>query len=249
MELFNPFSLSGKHVLVTGASSGIGRAIAVACAGMGATVYLTGRNEERLHDTFMLLPAGDHKEFIADLTVQTQIEKLVSVMPQLHGVVHCAGVGSSMLCKSINKKELDDVLRINLEAPVLLQASLLAQKKIRKEASVVFVASRASYAPSAGNAVYSASKGAVQAYAKCLALELAPRLIRVNSICPAMVWTDLIIQEGVSKEELEVAQLKYPFKRYGNPEDVAYLAVYLLSDAASWMTGNEVDLGGTFLTL
>lgn len=244
MELFNPFSLSGMHLLVTGASSGIGKAIAVACAKMGATVCITGRNEQRLHDTFMMLPAGGHMMFLADLNVQADRDRLAGSLPELHGVVHCAGIGSCVLCKSIRKEDLDEVLKINLEVPVLLQAALLSHKKIRKGGSVVFVASHAPYAPSVGNAVYSASKGAVLAYAKCLALELAPRQIRVNSICPAMVWTDLIVQGGITKEELEMAQLKYPLKRYGNPEDVAYLAVYLLSEAASWMTGSEIDLTG-----
>lgn len=248
-DRYNPFSLLDKHILVTGASSGIGRAIALACANMGATVYITGRDEQRLHDTFMQLPIGEHRIFIVDLTEEGQREELVAGLPELNGVVHCAGVGSNILCKSVDKKELDGVLKINLEAPVLLQAVLLCGKKIKKGASVVFVASRAPYAPSAGNAVYSASKGAVLAYAKCLALELASRLIRVNCICPAMVWTEFIVQGGITKEELETAQLRYPLKRYGNPEDVAYLAVYLLSDAAAWMTGNEIDLGGMFLTL
>ena len=244
MEQSNPFSLLGKQILVTGASSGIGRAIALACANMGAMVYITGRDEQRLHDTFMQLPIGEHRIFIADLTEGGQREELVAGLPELHGVVHCAGVGSRVLCKFIEKKDLDDVLKINLEAPILLQAALLSQKKMKKAASVVFVASRAPYAPSVGNAVYSASKGAVLAYAKCLALELAPRQIRVNCICPAMVWTDLIVQGGITKEELREAQFKYPLKRYGNPEDVAYLTVYLLSAASSWMTGSEIDITG-----
>ena len=132
----------------------------------------------------------------------------------------------------------------NFQAPVLLQSALLSHKKINKAASIVFIASRASEAPSIGNAVYSASKGAIISYAKCLGLELAPRLIRVNCVCPAMVWTDLIIQDGTSKEDLEQAQLRYPLKRFGKPEDVANLCLYLLSDASSWMTGSCVDITG-----
>lgn len=95
-----------------------------------------------------------------------------------------------------------------------------------------------------GNAIYSASKGAIISYAKCLAVELAPRQIRVNCICPAMIWTELILQGGLTKEEMEEAQLRYPLKRYGQPEDVANLALYLLSDAAAWMTGSAIDLTG-----
>ena len=135
-------------------------------------------------------------------------------------------------------------MNVNFKAPVLLQTALLSAKKVNKSASVVFVASRAANAPSIGNALYSASKGAIISYAKCLTLELAPRGIRVNCICPAMVWTDLIYKGGLTKEDLEKEQLKYPLKRYGHPDDVANLAIYLLSDAASWMTGSCIDLTG-----
>ena len=135
-------------------------------------------------------------------------------------------------------------MKPNLEAPLLLQTAILDNKKINKSASIVYVASIAASIPSIGNAIYSASKGAIISYAKCLALELAPRQIRVNCICPAMIWTDLIIQDGLTKKEMEVAQLKYPLKRYGQPEDVANLALYLLSDASAWMTGSSIDITG-----
>lgn len=245
----NPFSLQGKHILVTGASSGIGRAIAVACAGMGATLCLTARNEVRLKETLSMLEGEGHQLIAADLTHEEEIRHLVSLLPKLDGVVQNAGVGSRVLCKSITKCDLDKVLKPNLEAPILLQTELLVQKKVNKSASIVFIASRAAHAPSVGNGVYSASKGAIISYSKVLALELAPRQIRVNCISPAMVWTDLIIQDGLTKEDMEEAQLKYPLKRYGRPEDVANLAVYLLSNASSWMTGSNVDLTGGAMEL
>lgn len=129
----------------------------------------------------------------------------------------------------------------------MLQTEILKQKKINKSASVVFIASIASESPSVGNAIYSASKGAVISYANCLAVELAPRRIRVNCISPAMVWTDLILKGGVTEEELKEDEQKYPLKRYGTPEDIANLAVYMLSDASSWMTGSNVRItGGQF---
>lgn len=244
METFNPFSLSGKKILVTGASSGIGRCIAVACAKMGAEVCITARSKERLQETRLLLPEGNHLVICADLTNQEDIEALVSQLPKLDGVVQCAGVGSRIPCKDINKTYLDDTFQTNLEAPVLLQASLLKNKKINKGASLVFVSSMAAKSPSMGNALYSASKGALISYANCLALELAPRLIRVNCICPAMVWTDLILKDGLSKEDLQQDEKTYPLKRYGKPEDIAHLAIYLLSDASSWMTGSSIDING-----
>lgn len=240
----NPFSLEGKTILVTGASAGIGKAIAIACAGMGAKVCITARNQSRLDETLQQMEGEGHLSMVADLSVQDDTEKLVLCLPKLDGVVHCAGVGSRVPCKMIQKGDIEKVMIPNFQAPVLLQSALLGQKKINKAASIVFIASRASSAPSMGNAVYSASKGAIISYAKCLGLELASRLIRVNCVCPAMVWTDLIIQDGTPKEDLEQAQLRYPLKRYGQPEDIAHLCIYLLSDASSWMTGSCVDITG-----
>lgn len=241
---FNPFSLEGKIVLVTGASSGIGQAIAIACSKMKASVIITGRNRQKLENTLSLLDGGNHKILIADLTKVNEINNLVSQLPRLDGIVYNAGIGSRKLCKMIDKEDIEIVMSTNFSSSVLLQSAILSAKKINKEASIVFIASRAAESPSIGNAIYSASKGAIISYAKCLGLELAPRQIRVNCICPAMVWTDLVIQEGVTKEELEEAQQKYPLKRYGKPEDIAYLAIYLLSNASNWMTGSVLDITG-----
>lgn len=249
IESYNPFGLGGKQILVTGASSGIGRAIAVACAKMGATIILTGRNETKLKETLSLLPVGGHLIIVADLTNADELERLVSALPKLDGLVQCAGVGSRVLCKGMSQKDIDDIMKPNLEAPILLQSSIMTHKKLNKTSSVVFIASRAAVAPVVGNAIYSASKGAIISYSKCLSLELAPRQIRVNCICPAMVWTDLIEQDGLTKEEMEEAQLKYPLKRYGKPEDVANLAIYLLSDASNWMTGSCIDITGGVIGL
>lgn len=243
LEQFNPFSLNGKQILVTGASSGIGKAIAIACAKMGATIILTGRNLSRLDDTMSRLPEGKHEIIVADLTREDDINKLVDCLPKLDGVVHCAGIGSRVPCKSITKEDIDWVMRVNFEAPVLLQSALLSNKKLNKASSIVFIASRAADYPSIGNATYSASKGAIISYSKCLALELSSRFIRVNCICPGMVWTELIAKD-FDKESLEKAQSQYPLKRFGNPDDIAGLAIYLLCDSSSWMTGCTLDISG-----
>ena len=239
----NPFSLAGKTILVTGASSGIGRGIAIACARMGASVIITARNLVRLQETLAAMPGEGHTIISADLTDNEQRQQLVEQLSALDGLVHCAGVGSRIPCKNIEQSDIDYVMQPNFMAPVLLQTELLSAKKITKSASIVFIASRAAEMPSVGNAVYSASKGAIISYAKCLALELAPRKVRVNCICPAMVWTDLALT-GASREQLEEAEQRYPLKRYGQPEDVAYLAVYMLSDVSTWMTGSCVDITG-----
>lgn len=239
-----PFSLSGKTILVTGASAGIGKATAIACAKMGATLLLNGRNQNRLKETLDTLPTGEHRICAIDLTDSVKVQKMVDDLPPVDGVVHCAGIGHRKVCKFLEDADIDNVFNSNFKATVLLQTKLQQKKKLKKGASVVFMASRAAESPSVGNAIYSATKGALLSYARCLMLELAPKKIRVNCICPAMVWTELITQGGPEREELEKAQLHYPLKRFGKPEDVAYLAVYMLSDAASWMTGSSVDITG-----
>lgn len=250
-ESFNPFSLVGKTILITGASSGIGRETAIVCSKMGATVIITGRNEERLMATFNQLEGVNHKSIVADIAVEEQIGTLASECPQLDGIVHCAGVGDRTLLKMVREKDIERVMSANFNGPVLLQRALLKKKKVKASSSIVFIASRAPFAPAVGNGIYAASKGAMIAYAKVLGLELANQLIRVNCVCPAMVWTELVQRDaeinGVDYKEVEQ---KYPLKRFGKPDDVANLVVYLLSDASSWMTGSCIDIaGGGELTL
>lgn len=244
MAEFNPFSLAGKTILVTGASAGIGRGIAVACSKMGATVVIAGRNEQRLSETMGMMESDGHGMMVCDLTERDSLSTAISTLPKLDGVVHCAGIGQRVLCKLLTERDVNQVMDTNFKAPVMLQAELLARKKINKGASIVFVASIASWSPSIGNAVYSASKGAVISYANCLSLELAPRQVRVNCISPAMVWTDLILKGGLDEEQLKEDEQKYPLRRYGTPEDIAHLAVYMLSDASTWMTGSNVKISG-----
>lgn len=241
---FNPFTLSGKTILVTGASSGIGRGIAMACSRMGASVVLNGRNKSRLDETLSMMDGEGHRLAVADIADSNQLEAMVYALPKLDGIVHCAGIGQRVLCKQLEESDFDSVMDTNFKAPVMLQTQVLKQKKLSKGASIVFIASIASESPSVGNAIYSASKGAIISYANCLTVELAPRKIRVNCISPAMVWTDLVLKGGVGEEELKEDEQKYPLKRYGTPEDIANLAIYMLSDASSWMTGSNVRITG-----
>lgn len=244
MGTFNPFTLEGKTILVTGASSGIGRGIATACSKMGASVIINGRNEQRLSETMSEMKGDDNLSLAADLSDNVALAEMVSKLPKLDGIVHCAGIGQRVLCKQLQESDLDNMMNVNFKAPVMLQTEILKQKKINKSASIVFIASIACDSPTIGNAMYSASKGAIISYANCLALELAPRLIRVNSILPAMIWTDLIFKGGITEEELKEDEKKYPLKRYGKPEDIANLAIYLLSDASSWMSGSSIRITG-----
>ena len=241
---FNLYSLENKTIPVTGASSGIGRGIAVLCAKMGAQVIINGRKRERLKETLELLEGDGHMVVAGDLTLPEEREALVEALPLLDGVVHCAGIGHRLLCKSIAESDVDLVMGINFKGLIMLQSSLLKNKRINKSASIVFITSMASQSPSYGNALYSASKGALISYANCLGLELASKQIRVNCISPAMVRTELILRDGISEEQLLEDEKKYPLKRYGHPEDVAALAIYLLSDASSWMTGSDLKITG-----
>lgn len=248
MSVYNPFSLSGKTILVTGASSGIGRGIAVECAKMGARVVLTGRNEERLRETLSQMPlvenTGAHLIIPADLTSTESIDVLVAQLPLLNGVVQNAGINKRMTCQFIKEGDMQSILRTNLESPILLQKSLLKKKKIADGGSVVFTASLAARQQTPGNAVYSTSKAGIIAYAKTLAVELASKKIRVNSILPGMVWTDILNNTKIDIEMYKENEKSYPLGRYGVPADIAPLAVYLLSDASSWMTGTEINIDG-----
>lgn len=237
-----------KTILVTGASSGIGRAIAIMCAAKGMRVVLNGRNVARLEEVRAQMSGEGHIILPADMTDKAQREALATQLPVLNGIVHCAGIGSRVLCKMLEQDDVQQVMETNFSAPVLLQAELLQEKKVAKEASIVFIASAAATMPSVGNSIYSASKAALISYAKCLALELAPRKIRVNCISPTMVWTDLALV-GATKEQLYEAEQAYPMKRYGQPEDIAPMAVYLLSDEAAWVTGSNFELTGGAQTL
>ena len=245
MSEYNPFSLKDKRIMVTGASSGIGRSIAIECSKMGAEMIIVARSEDKLKDTMSEMSSGKHLLLTCDLTCTEDVARLVAELPLLDGVVHNAGVGKRVVSKMVKETDLDYVMRTNVYAPIMLQKELLKKRRMAKESSIVFVASRAPYAPSIGNGIYSASKGAILGYAKVLALELAAQGIRVNSILPAMVWTDFINKDaalmGVDYGEVEK---RYPLKRFGKPVDVAYLAAYLLSGASSWMTGSSIDLTG-----
>ena len=211
---------------------------------MGATVIINGRNKEKLQETLSMMEGKGHVIVATDLTDSASLGVMVGKLTKLDGIVHCAGMGQRIPCKDLQSEDINKVMDTNFMAPVMLQAEILRQKKINKGASIIFVASIASWSPSFGNSVYSASKGAIISYANCLALELAPRKIRVNCISPAMVWTDLILKDGIDEDQLKEDESKYPLKRYGQPEDIAYLAVYMLSDASSWMTGSNIKISG-----
>lgn len=246
----NPFSLENKTILVTGASSGIGKAIAIACSRMGATVVITGRNEQRLQETFNMLDGTgrNHVQIKAELTDDESLSELVSRCPKLTGLVLCAGISAVSPMQFSTKDKFQQVLDVNFLAPVELFRLLYKKKLIEKEASVVMITSIGGVrSVTLGNGMYGASKSALNTTMKFFAKEFGPsRKVRVNSICPGMVDTPLIQGGTFTEEQREEDIKRYPLGRYGRPEDIAYGAVYLLSDASAWMTGQEMVIDGGF---
>lgn len=242
---YNPFSLSGKTILITGASSGIGKATAIECAKAGASLIITGRDTPRLQQTLESLPGENHKAVIADLTSDTGIQLLTDSIEKTDGVVLCAGVNDKALIKNINREILQKVMDINLYSPVLLIRSLLKHKKLQKYASVVMLSSISAYYPAISNGMYAASKGAINSFSKILALEILPLKGRVNCIQPAFVETDML-KKYTLQEEIEKIRSEYPLGRFAQPEEIAYAAIYFLSDASQWVTGNFFIMDGGF---
>lgn len=240
---YNPFSLAGKTILVTGASSGIGRSVAIECSKMGATVIITGRNPERLAKTFLALEAGkEHQNIAADLTVSAALDGLVLALPELNGIVHCAAIIKKLPLKFINESAFQDIINTNLVAPALLSQKIVRKNLLQKNGSIVFISSIASKIASLGNIMYMASKGAISSLARGMALELSEKGIRVNCIEPALVLTNLT--NVLTEADLENYKKKFPLGRFGRPEEVAFAAVYLLSDTTEWVTGSVITIDG-----
>jgi len=240
------FSLIGKTILITGASSGIGKEAAILISQSGGTVFITGRDEKRLQETFDQLQGNDHHMKVADLTVEKEMDALIEELPKLNGVVHCAGIVGPLPVKFILQEHIDRMFIINYMVPVNLTGKLLRKKKVLDPASILFMSTIATKNPYYGGALYSGSKAALEAYSKTLALELVGKGIRANCLMAGLVDTPMIVSpsdDAMQEEALERYLKRYPLG-VGKPEDVAGAIIYFLSDASKWVSGTTLILGG-----
>lgn len=241
--------LSNKTILVTGASSGIGRQTAIKISQQGGTLIITGRDIDRLTDTYNNLVGANHKMIVADLHNEDEIVKLVSSISEISGLVHCAGIVGPTPAKFIRKENIEKLMKINFEVPVLLTGKILLAKKLRNNSSIVFISTIATQMPYFGGALYNSAKSAIESYSKTLALELVKKGIRSNCLSPGLVNTPLI-KKPVTKgqmelvaESLERYNKKYPMG-IGESDDVANSIIFFLSDESRWISGTNLVMGG-----
>lgn len=243
---YNPFSLNNKTILITGASSGIGKAVAIECSKMRAKCIITGRNKERLEETFSMLEGAGHTQIVADFSDTSSVDKIVEAVPLIDGLVNNAGGVLTLPINFITEEKFEKIVQVNEKVPVLLLAKLLKSKKLIKGSSVVFTSSiggpiiGGSYA----NSLYAVTKGGISAFVRASALELAQKNIRVNAVCPGMIDTNIYGENLITKEQLQEDAKTYPLGRYGKPEEVAWAIIYLLSDASSFVTGSNLVIDG-----
>lgn len=243
----NPFSLEGKTVLVTGASSGIGRETATRVSQMGGTVVVVGRNPERLGETFASLEGGDcaHCQIACDQTNSEDLERLIGEVPQLDGVVLCAGRSAKIPFGFCTREKYNSVFEINFFSTVELLRLLYKKKKITPGGSVILIASVGGNTVfDVSNAIYGASKAALVSTMKFCAKEFARKKIRVNAVLPGRVRTPLIDDGAITPEQMRQDEANYPLGGYGEPADIAHGVIYLLSDAAAWITGTTLVIDG-----
>ena len=247
---YNPYSLEGKTILVTGASSGIGKATAIECSKLGARVVITGRDEARLQQTLSSLEGEGHVVITADLGEDDGIRFLVERVPVLNGIVHAAGISDTVLFQFLKKERLENIFNINFFAPVVLSQLLLKKKLLQKGGSIVFLSSiDGPVTAHIGNSMYSATKGALSAMMQNMSIELASKGIRVNAVLPGMTETPLIHNDDITQEQLNKDMELYHLKRYADPREIAWAIIYLLSDASTFTIGASLVVDGGFTIL
>lgn len=249
----SPFDLTGKTIVISGASSGIGRQCAITCSIMGARVVALGRNEERLNETMQQLDHPErHCSYTVDLTdaseVAATVTQVVEKVGRIHGLLNVAGISTTLLLKSLSDDKLDEYFKNNVYSAIHLTKELTRMGNFAKEGgSIIFFSSVMGSYGEVGKSLYGMTKGALQAGARSLASELASKKIRVNTVSPGLIITPINenlphITNPDKRKKLEEMHLL----GLGNPEDVANACVYLLSDASRWVTGTNLFVDGGY---
>lgn len=240
-------NLKGKTILVTGASAGIGAAVAKLCSDLGAKVCITGRNMDRLMEVSKQLNI-ESELFQADLTLEKELDDLVKALPCIDGWVHCAGIIEPFPIKFIQSKHIKSMFTINFDSACLLSSKLMQLKKINTSASFVFISSISAQHPYKGGSLYAASKAALESFSRSIALEFASKGVRSNCISAALVETEMFEKTKSALSETELLDIlsSYPLG-IGKPMDVAHASAFLLSNQSSWMSGTTMRLDGGLL--
>lgn len=248
----NPLDMSGRTVLVTGASAGIGRSTAVLLSELGARIILVGRQETQLKETSRCLDGDGHRIEVFDLSnakaIPTWFDRVVSEVGAFHGLAHCAGTDAFVPLRSLTVDRIDEVMRINLFSAMMLTQALARKAAYQPGAGVVLVASVAGAVGVPARSAYSASKGALIAFAKSAALELANKGIRVNCVAPSYVQTGMYeraVENLTAGQQSELLGKTQPLG-LGTPLDVAHSIAFLLAETSRWITGSVLTVDGGY---
>lgn len=242
--MYNPYSLEGKTILITGAASGIGKETAIESSKMGAKIVAVDLNADGLNALVPQLEGEGHLTFDGNLCNDEFLKLLAENTPVLNGVFLCAGVSDTTLVKFLTEEKIDRVFNINVKAPVMMLKYLLKKKKVADGGSLVWMSSYGAEKVEPGLGIYAASKSAVNGFMRAYAKELIGKKIRSNSIMPMMIKTELISTlTTISEEDWKKQEAMYPLG-FGAPQDVARVAMFLFSDASRWITGTQFKMGG-----
>lgn len=250
----NPiFNLNKKNIIITGASSGIGRQCAITFSQLGANVILIARNKERLKDTFNKLERGNHLIISQDITEYNKLEEVVNItvdkIGKISGFVHSAGIETTLPLRSMQPSYYEKMFSVNVIAGFELVRIIFKKKYLYKTgASFVFISSVFGVVSQPAIIAYSSSKGALISGVKSIALEFASKNIRANCISPGQIKSTRMTEnifKKLSKEEKTKRIEMYPLG-YGKPEDIANASAFLLSDASRWITGTNLIVDGGY---
>lgn len=239
----NLLSLQGKRILVTGASSGMGKVFAQMIAKQGGQVVLLARNVERLQQTMDSLSGKDHQICVCDLTNENQLKEAVGVIQPLDGIVLCAGINEFVPVKFVKQEKIEKMFQTNYFSQLILVQMLLKKKLVNKGASIVFISSVSSVMGVQGTLLYASSKGAINSAVRVLASELAGQKVRVNAILPGIVRTEMLSGTNIDEETFTKQEAQYPLG-LGTPEDVGHAVLFHLSDTSRWLTGQCMIIDG-----